>query len=61
MFGQSQGFRFYYFQEGGFLLTPASWEAVARGAGLSAEQAEQVAQNSRTLVEKLTNTRVRPR
>jgi len=43
------------------LLTPASWEAVARGAGLSAAEAEQVAQNSRTLVEKLTNTRVRPR
>lgn len=36
------------------LLTEASWHAVARGAGLTAEQAEQAARNSAALVEKLT-------
>jgi len=38
----------------GDLLTDASWQAVARGAGLTAVQAEQVAANSAALVEKLT-------
>ncbi len=41
------------------LLTEASWQAVARGAGLTAEQAEQVARNSEVLAEKLTTTRSR--
>ena len=36
------------------LLTEASWHAVARGAGLTAEQAEQAARNIAALVEKLT-------
>ena len=41
------------------LLTEASWQAVARGAGLTAEQAADVARNSEALVEKLTATRSR--
>jgi putative hydrolase len=38
------------------LLTQAMWEAVARGAGLSDEQAAQAARNAEALVEKLTST-----
>jgi putative hydrolase len=41
------------------LLTEAAWQAVARGAGLTAEQAAEAARNSEALVEKLTATRSR--
>jgi len=43
----------------GDLLTETAWHAVARGAGLTAEQAEAVARNSAALVEKLTTKRSR--
>jgi histidinol phosphatase-like PHP family hydrolase len=43
----------------GDLLTEASWQAVARGAGLTGAQAAEVARNSEALVEKLTATRSR--
>ena len=40
----------------GDLLTQAAWEAVARGAGLTEDQAAEVARNSEALAAKLTAT-----